>query len=1074
MSSEGVEEDSSSSMKLEDTQEAKSEAASDEDIFEKRGQSSERLRSPRLFPRLARAELSETPSPGLRNLGNRASKSSSHGADHGVNIMAEYFTKKLELQRPDQDSAVSEISFGSSLSRDSSLNMIELPTPSRSRKANSALTNLMYIRRLEGVEQRLKTTKEQVDRELEDFRDHCVEALRLLDDGEQRQLYSSLIGISESVKSLTFEELRLAGHGGLQENMDKLQLLRQNRQLAESGGQTSPVMRLVMIVSKLSRVADQFRPSKNSPVSSLILQSDAAESQLRYEPGQAVSRPPPRSISEEADMIVASFNIHSPSLDSGKADSTDADTDDQDSITGSADDTYPRDVGGRMDSSKLDGLHGGAWNLPSQLVFVLPKELQQQSGRDTYTDVDTEESVSPAIHVSATPSSAHQGGEPSPTLQSDDLLVCRICEEGQGKESFESHSSACSKIARSTQQVVKTNQSLVKFGKKIEDRAQNRRKTGEVRSEKQRQMLLRLAEICRLGDVNCLKSLGFGFRGPWNTSGERRKFSIPGGLLCEGGLDEIHSELNEIVATAEAASDSLLVQVSKKIRAEVLRLSAGLHDLCKECESFQEPGSTEKEERTIIPAASRLEKLFDSLNNDAMLTSMYAGCGSLIPCIDDFTILKPISRGAFGSVYLAKKNSTKDLFAIKALSKQDMLRKNLVTRVRTEKDILSGVANPFVVRSYWSFESATKLFIVMEYLPGGDMCSLLCNLGFLDLDVSRQYVAEIVLAIEYLHSMNVVHRDLKPDNVLIGKNGHVKLTDFGLSRLGLLESNLLNDNPWKQRTGEDTQPAARRFAENALRRVGSMKIAEILAEEEKVGTPDYLAPEILLGQGHSFTVDWWAVGVLLYEFLMGIPPFHASTAENIFENILDGKIDWPVVPDEVDEDGLDLIKGFLDPNPATRLGSKGAEEIRSHPFFAGVDWSKVLEQTPIFIPENSTFENTSYFDTGKRPSMFGKEEEDLQDLLQDAEELESSDEDRRVPRKSTKDKIFNDFSFQNIRNLEARNTEALNEALDEETGRSVGGERTPRQALQTELSPIASKVVGSQTLGSSGAGECLL
>mmetsp|Transcript_37451 Transcript_37451/g.149426 ORF Transcript_37451/g.149426 Transcript_37451/m.149426 type:complete len:954 (-) Transcript_37451:1205-4066(-) len=938
MNSEGVGEESSASMKLEDTQEGRSDAASDEDVFEKRGESAELLRSPRLFPRLARAELSETPSPGLRNHGNRGSKSSSHGAghgaDHGVNIMAEYFTKKLELQRPDQDSAASEISFGSSLSRDSSLNMIELPTPSRSRKANSALTNLMYIRRLEGVEQRLRTTKEQVDRELEDFRDYCVEALRLLDDGEQRQLYSQLIGISESVKSLTFEELRLAGHGGLQENMDKLQLLRQNRQIAESGGQTSPVMRLVMIVSKLTRVADQFRPSKNSPVSSLILQSDAAESQLRYEPGHAVTRPSPRSISEEADMIAASFNIHTPSLDSGKADSTDADTDDQDSIAGSADDTYPRDVGGRMDSSKLDGLHGGAWNLPSQLVFVLPKELQQQSGRDP--DVDTEESVSPAIHVNATPSSAHrQEREPSPTLEDGDILVCRICEEAQSKESFERHSSACSKIARSTQQVVKTNQSLVRFGKKIEDRAQNRRKTGEVRSEKQRQILLRLAEICRLGDVNCLKSLGFGFSGPWNASGERRKFSIPGGLLCEAGLNEIQTELNEIVATAEAASDSLLIQVSKKIRAEVLRLSAGLHDLCEECESFQAAGSTEKEEMAVVPAGSRLEKLFDSLSSDAMLTSMYAGCGMLIPCIDDFTILKPISRGAFGSVYLAKKNSTKDLFAIKALSKQDMLRKNLVARVRTEKDILSGVANPFVVRSYWSFESATKLFIVMEYLPGGDMCSLLCNLGFLDLDVSRQYVAEIVLAIEYLHSMNVVHRDLKPDNVLIGKNGHVKLTDFGLSRLGLLESNLLNDNPWKQRTGEDTQPAARRFAENALRRVGSMKIAEILAEEEKVGTPDYLAPEILLGQGHSFTVDWWALGVLLYEFLMGIPPFHASTAEGIFENILDSKLDWPVVPDEVDEDGLDLIKRFLDPNPATRLGSQGAEEIRSHPFFAG-------------------------------------------------------------------------------------------------------------------------------------------
>ncbi|KAL6009691.1 hypothetical protein ACLOJK_000120 [Asimina triloba] len=244
--------------------------------------------------------------------------------------------------------------------------------------------------------------------------------------------------------------------------------------------------------------------------------------------------------------------------------------------------------------------------------------------------------------------------------------------------------------------------------------------------------------------------------------------------------------------------------------------------------------------------------------------------------IEDFEIIKPISRGAFGRVFLARKRITGDLFAIKhqsgilqndkpqqVLKKADMIRKNAVDSILAERNILITVRNPFVV-------SRENLYLVMEYLNGGDLYSLLRNLGCLDEDMARVYLAEVVLALEYLHSLNIIHRDLKPDNLLIAKNGHIKLTDFGLSRVGLIGSTddlsgpivsssafLVDDEPTSTAT-QQTQNREERQRNSA------------------VGTPDYLAPEILLGMGHGPSADWWSVGIILFELLAGIPPFNAE------------------------------------------------------------------------------------------------------------------------------------------------------------------------------------------------------
>ncbi|GAV70788.1 Pkinase domain-containing protein, partial [Cephalotus follicularis] len=267
--------------------------------------------------------------------------------------------------------------------------------------------------------------------------------------------------------------------------------------------------------------------------------------------------------------------------------------------------------------------------------------------------------------------------------------------------------------------------------------------------------------------------------------------------------------------------------------------------------------------------------------------------------IDDFEIIKPISRGAFGRVFLAKKRTTGDLFAIKVLKKADMIRKNAVESILAERDILISVRNPFVVRFFYSFTCRENLYLVMEYLNGGDLYSLLRNLGCLEEDIARVYIAEVVLALEYLHSLRVVHRDLKPDNLLIAHDGHIKLTDFGLSKVGLINSTDDLSGPAVSGTsllGEEEPQLAAPDHQQERRK-----------KRSAVGTPDYLAPEILLGTGHGTTADWWSVGVILFELIVGIPPFNAEHPQTIFDNILNRKIPWPRVPGEMSAEAQDLI-----------------------------------------------------------------------------------------------------------------------------------------------------------------------
>ncbi|KAJ3100290.1 hypothetical protein HDU97_002381 [Phlyctochytrium planicorne] len=354
-----------------------------------------------------------------------------------------------------------------------------------------------------------------------------------------------------------------------------------------------------------------------------------------------------------------------------------------------------------------------------------------------------------------------------------------------------------------------------------------------------------------------------------------------------------------------------------------------------------------------------------------------------IPSIHDFEIIKPISRGAFGKVYLAKKKTTQDLYAIKILKKEDMIRKNMIAHVRAEHKVLTISRNPFVVKLYYAFQSKEYLYLVMEYLIGGDLSTLLQAFGTFDVEMTRMYIAEVVLALEYLHSNGITHRDLKPDK------GHVKLTDFGLSRISVPEQetirnpemvltqlNTLSRNA-KTATSIRGKPvpgaaAGTEFNDIERRRTTLQRRKSHYGSNFRhsskalLGTPDYLAPELLLGLDHGPVVDWWALGVCMYEMLVGIPPFADETAELIFKNILNHDITWPE-DDSIPDAAKDCINRLLNPDPVTRLRADG---IKKHEFFDGIDWDNLREQSAPFLPAPSDNTDTSYFEArNTRPDI---------------------------------------------------------------------------------------------------------
>uniref|UniRef100_A0A5F8A6Z3 non-specific serine/threonine protein kinase n=1 Tax=Macaca mulatta TaxID=9544 RepID=A0A5F8A6Z3_MACMU len=440
------------------------------------------------------------------------------------------------------------------------------------------------------------------------------------------------------------------------------------------------------------------------------------------------------------------------------------------------------------------------------------------------------------------------------------------------------------------------------------------------------------------------------------------------GLITSQYFYELQENLEKLVQDAHERSESsevaFVMQLVKKLMIVIARPARLLECLEFDPEEFyhllEAAEGHAKEGQGIkcdIPRyiVSQLGLTRDPLEEMAQLSSCDSpdtpetddsieGRGASLPSKktpseEDFETIKLISNGAYGAVFLVRHKSTRQRFAMKKINKQNLILRNQIQQAFVERDILTFAENPFVVSMFCSFETKRHLCMVMEYVEGGDCATLLKNIGALPVDMVRLYFAETVLALEYLHNYGIVHRDLKPDNLLITSMGHIKLTDFGLSKIGLMS---LTTNLYEGHIEKD----AREFL-----------------DKQVCGTPEYIAPEVILRQGYGKPVDWWAMGIILYEFLVGCVPFFGDTPEELFGQVISDEIVWPEGDDALPPDAQDLTSKLLHQNPLERLGTGSAYEVKQHPFFTGLDWTGLLRQKAEFIPQLESEDDTSYFDT---------------------------------------------------------------------------------------------------------------
>jgi len=292
---------------------------------------------------------------------------------------------------------------------------------------------------------------------------------------------------------------------------------------------------------------------------------------------------------------------------------------------------------------------------------------------------------------------------------------------------------------------------------------------------------------------------------------------------------------------------------------------------------------------------------------------------------NDFNLIKVIGRGSFGKVMLVTlKGDESKVFALKVLIKAAIIERNQVEHTVAEREILEMIDHPFLMKMHWAFQTEHKLYFVMDFLRGGELFFHLKNERRFQEPRARFYTAEILMALGELHRNKIIYRDLKPENILLDNQGHVRLTDFGLSK--------------RYTDGEQAMTFC--------------------------GTPEYLAPEIVLGVGHSKEVDWWSLGILLYEMIVGLPPFFSENTNLMYELISKANLRTPSF---VSDKARDLMEKLLKRNPEDRLGAGQEDEmaIRKQPFFAEVDFDKLYrkEIEPEFKPKLTGNLDASNFDT---------------------------------------------------------------------------------------------------------------
>ena len=346
--------------------------------------------------------------------------------------------------------------------------------------------------------------------------------------------------------------------------------------------------------------------------------------------------------------------------------------------------------------------------------------------------------------------------------------------------------------------------------------------------------------------------------------------------------------------------------------------------------------------------------------------------------IFDFEPLKIIGKGAFGEVRVCRYIPNNSIVAVKKMKKEEMHKKNQVLHVRAERDVLSEAKNEWIVDLKFSFQDQNYLYLGMEFLPGGDLMSLLMAKDILPEQEAKFYAAEIVMAIESVHKLDCIHRDLKPDNVLIDSDGHIKLSDFGLTKkldIKLIDNNLQNElrNFGNNNYGTSSNSRFKNLSyAQQFSQFKSMKSKKRRAfAYSTVGTPDYIAPEVIRQKGYGQEIDWWSLGVIMFEMMIGYPPFFSESSTETCKKILDWKNTLNIRPEaNISKEAEDILRKLIT-DPENRLGVNGAEEIKSHPFFKGIDWNHIKETLiPPFIPDLKNNYDTKYFDEFEEDEPF--------------------------------------------------------------------------------------------------------
>ena len=307
--------------------------------------------------------------------------------------------------------------------------------------------------------------------------------------------------------------------------------------------------------------------------------------------------------------------------------------------------------------------------------------------------------------------------------------------------------------------------------------------------------------------------------------------------------------------------------------------------------------------------------------------------------IREYESLKIIGRGAFGEVHVCREIKTGKIYAVKKIKKDVLLQKNQVIHIRSEQQIMSKIKSPWIVDLKASFQEDDYLFLVMEFCQGGDFMNLLIKKDILTEKEAKFYIAELILAVDSIHKLNCIHRDIKPDNILIDKNGHIKLSDFGLAKISDNFGNNINN----------------KFINNKKRPTHQKNFS-------CVGTAYYVAPEVLKKTGYSQDIDWWSVGVIFFESLVGYAPFCSEETKDVCYKVINWK-KFLKIPDDIiiSREAEDLISKLIN-NSDERLGRNGVEEIKAHPFFKDVDWDNIRNTKAPFIPDIKNDYDTKYFE----------------------------------------------------------------------------------------------------------------